>query len=50
MNEALKAEIEKLERQREAHIAERDNQLQRIAIVELQLSSLRAELAKQPAE
>lgn len=50
MNEAIKAEIEKLERQLAAHIAERDQQNTRIAIVELQLGSLRAELTKQPAE
>lgn len=50
MNEAIQAEIEKLERQLAAHISERDNQITRIAIVELQLDSLRAELAKQPAK
>lgn len=49
MNEAIQAEIEKLERQLAAHIAERDNQTQRIAIVEVQIEALKKSLPANPA-
>lgn len=48
MNEALKAEIARTEKEIEYHVRERDEQNTRIRLAEVKLEALKAELAKHP--